>query len=113
MTLLLAVHLLTGDVTYYGNGVFEQVYANRLAWAHVQPCPRCVGMIALADPAHLGKRAYLTRPGCAPEGPFLVTDSGVFQTPGRVAEVDYQTAQRWQMRGPVMGVTVFVMEAHR
>lgn len=109
MSLLLAAHLLTGEVTFYGPGVMDRVYANRLAMHHVAPCPACIGMVALADCRLVGRRVTLTRPGQAPDGMYLVADCGTFRTPNRVAEVDWLTAQRWQMRGPVQDVTVRVL----
>ena len=106
MTALLLAGLLHGAVTYYADGVFEQVYANRLALGHVQPCPACSGFVAVQDCRLLGRHATLQRPGHAPEGLFLVADCGPFQTHGRIAEVDRQTARRWRMTGPLAGVTL-------
>lgn len=113
MTLLLLSSLLVGEVTYYRPGLMEEVYRNRLDMGHVQPCPNCIGLIALEGRANVGRRAYLTRPGHKPEGPFLVVDTGAFRTPGRVAEVDYRTARRWGMAGPLRGVRIFTLEVHR
>jgi len=71
MRLLIIALLATvvrGSVTFYSPGVMDRVYLNRLAWGHVQPCERCIGMIAVVEPGQVGKVAYLTRPGQAPEG---------------------------------------------
>jgi hypothetical protein len=106
MTALLLAATITGHVTYYAPGVMERVYANRLAWGHVQPCPACVGMVAVPDCRRLGERVTLQRPGRGPEGPFLVVDCGRLMTPGRIAEVDWPTARRWRMAGPLPGVTL-------
>jgi len=114
VTLLLAV-LLTGCVTYYADGVFDEVYANRLAFGHVEPCPKCIGLVAVLDRQYVGELAYLTRPGHAEEGPFLIADCAAakdlvrLQARGLVAEVDWQTAQRWGMRAPLYGVTVRIV----
>ena len=122
MRLLIIALLATvvrGSVTFYSPGVMDRVYLNRLAWGHVQPCERCIGMIAVVEPGQVGKVAYLTRPGQAPEGPFLIIDTAAdkdrarLQRRGLVAEVDYQTARRWGMSGPVFDVQVFTMEVHR
>jgi len=109
--LLLSV-LLTGSVTYYADGVFDEVYANRITFGHVQPCPQCIGMIAVLDRQYVGDLAYVTRPGHVEEGPFLVADCAAtkdlvrLQERGLVAEVDWATAQRWGMRAPLYDVTV-------
>jgi len=105
-TLTLAAHLLTGEVSFYAPDVMEAVYANRLAWGHVAPCPECIGLLAVADRALVGRHAWLQRPGRAVEGPYLIADCGPFLTPGRIAEVDHVTARRWRMAGPLAGVTL-------
>lgn len=97
---------LVGEATFYGRGVMERVLANRLRWGHVAACEDCVGLVALEVREHLGKRVLLQRPGHGIEGPFLVVDCGRFLTPGRVVEVDWRTARRWGMRGPLAGVRV-------
>ena len=114
MALLLAV-VMTGSVTYYADGVFDEVYSNRLAFGHVQACSECVGLIAVLDRQYVGDLAYVTRPGHVEEGPFLVADCAAkkdfarLQKRGLVAEVDWETAQRWGMRGPLEDVTVRIV----
>lgn len=104
---------LTGSVTYYNPGIMEATYRARLQWGHVAPCPDCVGMIALLDPAHLGKRVWLQRPGHPIEGPFLVVDCAAekdrarLRARGLVGEVGWPVAQRWRMTAPIHGVTVW------
>lgn len=99
-------------MTYYADGVFDEVYTNRITFGHVQPCPQCIGLVAVLDRQYVGDLAYITRPGHAEEGPFLIADCAAakdlvrLQARGLVAEVDYQTAQRWGMRAPLTGVTV-------
>ena len=51
--------IIAGSVTYYAPGVMERVYTNRLSWNHVEPCEECIGMIAVLDREHIGKRAWL------------------------------------------------------
>lgn len=103
---------LTGEVTYYNPGIMEAVYANRLRWRQVEPCAECVGMVALLDRDHLGRRVWIARPGYPPEGPFLVVDCAGradrprLQARGLVAEVDWPTARRWQMTGPLFDVRI-------
>ncbi len=103
---------LTGEVTYYADGVMEAVYANRLKWDHVEPCPDCIGMVALLDRANVGRQVYIVRPGHPPEGPYLVVDCAArkdyarLRQRGLVAEVDYRTARRWRMAGPLFDVRI-------
>ena len=104
---------LTGSVTYYNPGIMEATYEMRLQWGHVAPCPDCIGLIALLDRAHLGRRVWLQRPGHPVEGPFLSVDCAAdkdlarLRERGLVAEVDYETARRWGMAGPIAAVTVY------
>ena len=107
--------LLSGQATYYDAGVMEQVVANRIAWGQVVPCPACLGYVALLDPDMLGQRVWLRRPGRASEGPYLVTDCAAaghreaLHRRGWAVDVDWRTAQRWGMRGPVP-IEVLVLE---
>ncbi len=104
---------LLGEVTYYGPGVMERVYENRLRWGHVEACPECIGMVALLEREHLGRRVWLQRPGRPAEGPFLVVDCAAaknrphLQARGLVAEVDWPTSRRWRMAGPIDAVTIY------
>ena len=107
----LAAALLIGVATYYADGVMEQVLANRgLA------CAECVGSVALLDAAHLGQRVWLQAPGRAVEGPYLVADCAnrahvaALRARGFVVDVDWATAQRWGMRGPLPGVRVWLAQ---
>jgi hypothetical protein len=109
--------VMVGEVTYYGPGVMERVYENRLRWGHVEACPECIGMVALLEREHVGKRVFLQRAGEKREGPFLVVDCAArkdlrrLKERGLVAEVDWRTARRWGMRGPVEGVRVMFEDA--
>lgn len=103
-----AVALLVGTVTYYAAGVMERVRDYRgLA------CDECVGYVALLPAEDIGRHVWLQRPDAAPEGPFLVVDcaqaehiAGLTER-GIVGEVDWETAQRWGMFGPLPGVRIF------
>ncbi len=104
--LILAL-LIAGQATYYAPGVMDEVFENRLAWGHVQPCELCVGMVALLDREMVGELVYLQRPGYEVEGPFLVIDCAAagdranLVRRGWAVDVDWATAQRWGMRKPV------------
>lgn len=103
-----------GQVTFYAPGLMEWVYEHRLRLAQVPVCdpPACVGYVAMLRPGDLGRQVWLKPAGQAAEGPFLVVDYAAqrnfdaLRTRGLVAEVDYATAQRWQMRGPLTDVLV-------
>jgi hypothetical protein len=60
----------------------------------------------------LGRKVWLKPAGQPAEGPFLVVDYAAQRNfdalwaRGLVAEVDYATAQRWNMRGPLADVLI-------
>lgn len=109
MSLLLSLALFTeGQASYYAPGLMDEVYANRLGWGHVQPCESCVGMVALLDVGNLGRLVYLDfGDDLGIEGPFLVVDVAQaehragLRKRNRVVEVDYATARRHHMNGPI------------
>ena len=102
---------VAGWAYYYAPGVMAEVYANRLAWRQVQPCPERIGMVSLLRAGDIGRRVWIGRAG-GREGPFLVVDCSeedrYVLRKGRhdVVEVDWATAQRWGMRGRIR-VTVY------
>ena len=91
--------LVVGRATYYNPPWMQEAYANRLAWGQVEPCPECVGMVALLDPEYIGRHVWLQRPGMDPEGPFLVVDCAQRdhfverERQGRIVEVSAEVAQ--------------------
>lgn len=99
---------IVGIITFYAQGVFEEVYANRLRWGQVQPCPECIGLAAVLDCGRLGEQVLIKGPD-GWEGPFLVVDCSnaahLAQQKKRrlIAEVDWETGQRWHMRAPIAG----------
>ncbi|MCS6844767.1 MAG: hypothetical protein NZ528_10695 [Caldilineales bacterium] len=103
-----------GQVTHYAAGVMEWVYEYRLRQGQVPVCdpPACVGYVATLRPGDLGRRVWLKPAGRPAEGPFLVVDYAARRhfaallARGLVAEVDYATAQRWGMQGPLNDVLV-------
>lgn len=107
--------LLTGLLTFYAPHVMERVAAYR---GLDTACPECIGYAATVDPAYLGRRIWIARPGHRPEGPFLVVDCGNAahraqqQARGLIAEVDYPTARRWNMRGPIRARVHLVHPVH-
>lgn len=103
-----------GEVTFYAYDVMERAYHRRLELAQVPYCdkPACVGYVATLRPGDLGRKVWLVRPGMPAEGPFLVVDYAAARDFARlarrgvVAEVDYETARRWGMTGPLYNVTM-------
>ena len=72
-------------------------------------CPECIGYVAL-EHQYYGKKVWLDRIGAEPEGPFLAIDTAPVDaviTNGWVADVDWQTARRWHMAGPIWGKVTF------
>ena len=107
MTDILLSLLVAGSATYYNPGIMDEVYRNRLAWGQIAPCAECVGYVALLDADMIGQRVYLQRDGKPPEGPFLAIDTAAaghradLLRRGWAVDVDWPTAQRWGMRGPI------------
>lgn len=105
---------LSGLATFYAPGLMDEVAANRRAWGQVEECAACVGAVALLEPGLIGRRVWLQAPGRGIEGPFLVVDCAQAEhraglaARGWVVDVDWETAQRWGMAGPLAGVRVFV-----
>lgn len=106
--------LLHGSVTYYSPGLMDLAYANHLRYGHLEPCPTCIGRIAVPDPQYTGWHAYITFPGQPVTGPYLVADNGTLATPNRVAELEYELAEDLGIVGvgPLMEVTIFLLEPH-
>lgn len=103
-----------GEVTFYAYDVMERAYHRRLELAQTPYCdkPACVGYVATLRPGDLGRKVWLVRPGHPAEGPFLVVDYAAardfqrLRQRGLIAEVDYETARRWGMTGPIYDVTM-------
>lgn len=98
---------LTGKAMYYNPGVMERVLAFRKKAKHVTECPDCIGYAAMLRAGDLNRRIWLRRPGMSTEGPFWVIDAAdqshipMLQGKDWVVDVDYETAMRWRMAGPV------------
>jgi hypothetical protein len=110
-----------GEVTFYGWGAMEWAYEHRLRLGQVPVCdpPACIGYVATLRPGDLGRRVWLQRPGLPAEGPFLVVDYAARKDferlvqRGLVAEVDYETAQRWGMQRPLLDVLILAQPPHQ
>lgn len=108
---------LQGLAMYYNPGVFQQVLDFRFAHNHITPCDECIGYVALLRGGDLDRRVWLKREGLLPEGPFWVVDAAALKhVPGLlnrnwVVDIDYQTAMRWRMAGPIP-ITVYDNDSH-
>ncbi|GAB4560131.1 MAG: hypothetical protein Kow0047_06530 [Anaerolineae bacterium] len=105
-----------GVATYYRPGLMTKVALNRLSWRHIEDIPPNVGLVALKECEHIGRRVMIHwLAEDLVEGPFLVIDCAArhdwpFLERIRFAvDVDWNTAQRHRMRGPVP-VAVYPVE---
>lgn len=111
---------LTGEATYYAaprqpgaSSLMKRVWNWRVWKGHVPECPECVDAIALIDPEHIGKKVWLRHPGGEVVGPLMVADCAEkkhrdnLRKRGWVADVSWELARRWDMTGPLEGVTVY------
>jgi hypothetical protein len=98
---------IAGYAMFYNPNVMQEVVANRLQMGHIAPCGECIGNIALLRAGDLNRRVWLQWPDGTVEGPFLVADVAArHHVPQLLArnwavDVDYQTAVRRRMTGPV------------
>ena len=102
-----------GLATYYNPGVMEEVLNYRLAAQDIDPCPECVGTVALLRAGDIGRRVWLQPPGADPVGPFLVVDCSRRQDfqplldRNWVVDVSFEVGQYWGMNRPLEDVIVF------
>lgn len=104
-----------GRAMYYSAGLMNRVLANRISWgqipASVKDCEGgdsvyrgCVALLRFGD---IGRDVWLRRPGENVEGPYKVIDVAArhdipcLLERDWVVDVDWGTASRWGMRGPV------------
>ncbi|MBP9819611.1 hypothetical protein KBC79_02625, partial [Candidatus Woesebacteria bacterium] len=105
-----------GKAMFYGQGLMDQVLANRKAWGQIpqdkiQTCegsdPVYKGCVALLRAGDIGREIWMQRPGGAIQGPFLVIDVAAkhdvscLLERGWVVDVDRETAREWNMDGPI------------
>ena len=101
----------TGYAVYSNKGIAQLVIANRASWGQDVSCATCVGYAAVADCSKLGSYLWISKDQKL-EGPFRVHDCCSaahrirFEALQRIVEVDGFTAERWQMRGPII-VTIY------
>ncbi len=97
---------LSGKAMYYNPGVMQRVYQNRLDSGRVEPCPECIGKVAMLRAGDLNRKVWIQLPDQSIEGPFLVVDAAdtkhisMLLAREWVIDIDYETARRWQMFNP-------------
>ena len=118
-TLLTTTSPVVGEVTYYAgpqaegqSSLMKRVWNWRVWKGHVPACDECVDAVALIDPEHIGKKVWLKHPNGEIVGPLMVVDCAEakhrpnLRKRGWVADISWELAQKWQMVGPLEGVTV-------
>jgi hypothetical protein len=104
---------IQGLATYYNPGIMEYVQEYRLRAGDIDPCPECVGSVALLRAGDIGRKVWLQPPGRDPVGPFLVVDCARRQDVipllqrNWAVDVSYEVGQYWGMNRPLDGVIVF------
>ena len=99
-----------GKAMYYNPGVMEIVIESRIQFGHISVCERCVGTVAMLRAGDLDRRVWLQTGPWKVEGPFHVVDAAAIKHVGLlldkewVIDVDYVTAQRWNMRMPIVTI---------
>jgi hypothetical protein len=103
---------ISGLAMYYADNVMDGVIRYRQRSGSVDDCQDCVGQVALLRAGDLNRRVWIRLGDGKVEGPFQVTDVAArHHVPsllrrGWAVDVDYDTAMRWGMRGPVP-VTIY------
>lgn len=98
---------VSGLAMYYAPNVMENVAQYRLRVNNIEGCEECVGSVALLRAGDLDRKVWIQQEGGEVEGPFQVLDVAArHHIPSLLArnwvvDVDYDTAMRWGMRGPV------------
>jgi hypothetical protein len=115
---------VAGKATFYAPGMMERVAMNRGLIREAEEYDKWLeerglaGAVALNAAGDLGRVVWLESPAGDVAGPFLAIDCAQAEhyqdrlDRERVVEVDWPTAVRWQMRGPV-DVRVWFHPPHR
>lgn len=103
---------VTGLAMYYAPRVMDSVASYRERVNNIEECEECIGRVALLRAGDIGRHVWIQVGDGVVEGPFQVLDvAGRHHIPDLlrrnwVVDVDYETAMRWGMRGPIE-VTVY------
>ncbi len=102
----------SGLAMYYAPNVMDSVALYRERVSNIEECEECIGQVALLRAGDIGRHVWIQVGEGPVEGPFQVLDvAGRHHIPDLlrrnwVVDVDYETAMRWGMRGPIE-VTVY------
>jgi hypothetical protein len=112
---LTLIPIAEGKATRYNPGIMERVVANRVRWKQLDLSQAHAGYIALADPQHLGKLAWIGWPDGRLTGPYLVADCGAqkdqdyLKAIGFAVDLSWELAQQFHVTNrPLPGVTVYL-----
>jgi len=109
---------VTGLAMYYAPSVMEGVASYRERANQIEECDECVGRVALLRAGDIGRHVWIQVGDGAVEGSFQVLDvAGRHHIPALLrrnwaVDVDYETAMRWGMRGPIE-VTIYAEAPER
>ena len=117
---------MTGEVVYMagpreegGSSLMKRIWNWQLEHGNVPECPECVDAVALREPQHIGKKVWLQHPKGEVVGPLMVVDCAEAKhrpnltKRGWIADISWELARRWNMAGPLEGVTVLFEEPVR
>lgn len=99
-----------GKAMYYNPGIMQRVIAYRLNLHQIDVCVDCIGYVALLRAGDINRKIWLQVNADTVEGPFLVTDAAARHHIPRLlrigwgVDVDWQTAERWQMKMPMVTI---------
>ncbi len=102
----------SGKVMYYAPGVMQRVVDYRTREQSIDACAECVGQVALLRVGDINRKVWIQLEDGTLEGPFLVVDVAhprdvnALLARGWVVDVDWETAQRWSMKGPIAGTVL-------
>ncbi|MCS6827335.1 MAG: hypothetical protein NZ553_12040, partial [Caldilinea sp.] len=103
---------ITGLAMYYAPQVMDRVEMYRERVNKIEVCEECIGRVALLRAGDLGRLVWIQVGKGKVEGPFQVLDVAArhhipdLLRRNWVVDVDYETAKRWGMRGPIE-VTIY------
>ena len=103
---------ITGLAMYYAPQVMDRVEMYRERVNKIEACEECIGRVALLRAGDLGRLVWIQVGKGKIEGPFQVLDVAArhhipdLLRRNWVVDVDYETAKRWGMRGPIE-VTIY------
>ena len=103
---------ITGLAMYYAPQVMDRVERYRERVNKIEACEECIGRVALLRAGDLGRLVWIQVGKGKIEGPFQVLDVAArhhipdLLRRNWVVDVDYETAKRWGMRGPIE-VTIY------